>query len=370
MAAERAAGVSLQPGGRIAILGGGQLGRMLAMAAARLGLHCTIYSDSDDSPAFEVADRAIRGSYEDLAALGELARTCDVLTYEFENVPVAAARHLEGRIPVRPGPRALEVAQDRLTEKRFMEACGLPVAPYRPVDDVAMLETALSELGGAAILKTRRLGYDGKGQVNIAPGEDCAAALAEIDRAPAVLEKRVAFHCEVSVLVARATDGSMVFYDCPRNRHEGGILRVSSVPSGLDEPVLELARDHARAVAEALDYVGVLAVEMFYLGPQASAPLLINEMAPRVHNSGHWTMDACLCDQFENHIRAVAGWPLGDPARLVDVEMHNLIGADVNEVPEILREAGAVLHLYGKAEARPGRKMGHVNRFRGGSGNC
>jgi len=362
-AAARQAHGPLAPGSRIAILGGGQLGRMLAMSAARLGFHCTIYSDADNNPAFEVADRAIRGSYGDFDALSQMARTCDVLTYEFENVPVAPARHLASSIAVRPCSRALEISQDRLAEKRFLESCGLPVGPYRAVSDANELASALAELNAPALLKTRRFGYDGKGQIAIEPGDDCEAAIAAIGAAPAVLEKRLAFDCELSVIAVRGVGGDTAFYDCPRNVHKSGILRVSTVPSGLGADIGAQAQRFARTVLEALDYVGVVAVELFFLGADAPQPLLINEIAPRVHNSGHWTQDVCVCDQFENHIRAIAGWPLGPTGRFADVEMHNLIGSEVAQALDIAADPSAVLHLYGKTDARPGRKMGHLNKI-------
>jgi 5-(carboxyamino)imidazole ribonucleotide synthase len=353
----------LEPGSTIGILGGGQLGRMLAMAAAKLGLRTHIYCDEPKCPAFDVSALRTVGDYTDLDRLSAFAATVDAVTYEFENVPVDAARHLSALVPVRPGPRALEVAQDRLVEKRFISELGVPVAPFAQVDSAAELEAAVQRFSGPGILKTRHFGYDGKGQVGIAPGDDPAAALAAIGNAPAILEQRLSFACEVSVLVVRGSDGVMDFYDIPQNTHADGILRRSVVPSPLRQADADFARAMARRVAEALDYVGVLAVEMFYMGAGREQPLLVNEIAPRVHNSGHWTMDACPVSQFENHIRAVAGWPLGSTSRHSDAEMVNLIGRDVQAWPEIVSDPGALLHLYGKREARNGRKMGHVNRL-------
>lgn len=354
----------LPPGSTIGILGGGQLGRMLAMAAAKLGLKAHIYCDEPNCPAFDVTPLHTVGGYTDLDRLSAFAATVGVVTYEFENVPVEAARHLSGLVPVRPPARALEVAQDRLTEKQFISRLGVPVAPFAQVDGSGDIAAALRRFSGPGILKTRRLGYDGKGQVGVAPGDDPAAALAAIGDAPAILEKRLSFACEVSVLAVRAGDGTIAFYDSPENTHSGGILRRSVVPSPVGEALADRARGMARKIAEGLSYVGVLAVELFYMGPQADEPLLVNEIAPRVHNSGHWTMDACPVSQFENHIRAVAGWPLGTTVRHSDAEMVNLIGQDVNAWPEIAAEPGASLHLYGKREPRDGRKMGHVNRLR------
>ncbi|MEO1265048.1 MAG: 5-(carboxyamino)imidazole ribonucleotide synthase [Pseudomonadota bacterium] len=360
----------LPPGSTIAILGGGQLGRMLAGAAARLGFRCHVYSDAAEAPATEVATLSVRGAYDDLAALDRFAAHADVLTYEFENVPVAAAEHLAKSLPLRPGVKPLAVAQDRLTEKTFLESIGLPVAPFAAIDSAADLKAALSAFTSAAILKTRRLGYDGKGQINVQPSSDAAAAFATIEELPAVLEQRIAFDCEISVIAVRGLDGEVRTYDCPRNTHAGGILRVSQVPSRVDQAVTDAAKRMAGRVAEALDYVGVLAVEFFVLpvagGRAADARLIINEIAPRVHNSGHWTMDGCLVCQFENHIRAIAGWPLGPTERRADVEMVNLIGDDFHAWPKWAATADAAVHLYGKRDARPGRKMGHVNRLGAG----
>jgi 5-(carboxyamino)imidazole ribonucleotide synthase len=355
----------LAPGSTIGILGSGQLGRMLALAAARLGLKTHIYCE-ESGPAFDVATRTSKGGFNDEAALSAFAAEVDAVTYEFENVAVSTARHLARLVPVRPNAKALEVAQDRLTEKAFIAGLGIPVAPFRAIDRPEEIGAALAELAAPAILKSRRLGYDGKGQAGVAPGEDAAAAWASIGKVPAVLEQRLTFALELSQLVVRSATGELAFYDAPRNTHEGGILRRSVVPSGLAETDLARARDIAGRIAEALDYVGVLAVEMFHLGPEApeAARLIVNEIAPRVHNSGHWTIEACAISQFENHMRAVAGWPLGSTARHSDAEMVNLIGPEALDWQRLAAEPGAALHLYGKREARPGRKMGHVTRLR------
>lgn len=353
----------LPPGSIIGILGGGQLGRMLALAAARLGFKTLVYSDDPDSPAFEVTSRAMHGGYGDLPHLETFARQVDVVTYEFENVPVEAARHIDTIVPVRPGARALEVAQDRLVEKQFVADLGIAVAPFAEVSHRRDLMAALARFDAPAILKTRRLGYDGKGQIGLAPDADAAAAVAALGHRAAILEQRLAFAFETSVLVVRGLDGAIVFYDCPRNTHSGGILRRSIVPCALPHQAVEEARRMARAIAEALGYVGVLAVEMFYMGAGASPALVVNEIAPRVHNSGHWTLDACGCSQFESHIRAVAGWPLGSAERHSDATMDNLIGEEVERWPELAAEPGVCVHLYGKREAREGRKMGHVTRL-------
>lgn len=353
----------LPPRSVIGILGSGQLGRMLALAASRLGLRVHIYAD-DSGPAFDVAEMHAIGGYANLPRLDEFARTCDVVTYEFENVPVAAAEHLSKRLPVRPGPKALAVAQDRIVEKTFIAGLGLPVAPFAALLSAADLATAERTMGGwntFAILKTARLGYDGKGQIPVAAVGDLSQAYAALNKVPAVLEKRIPFAYEVSVLVVRGLDGTTLCYDVPRNEHAGGILRRSTVPSGLSAAVERRACEIASRIANALDYVGVLGVEMFYLGPDAPEPLVVNEIAPRVHNSGHWTMDACAIGQFENHIRAIAGWPLGIPERHSDARMLNLIGDEADDWARLAAEPGACLHLYGKREAREGRKMGHVN---------
>lgn len=359
---------ALPPGSTIGILGGGQLGRMLAMAAARLGLKCHIYSDHS-GPAFDVAAVSTVGTYEDLDAVRRFAETVDVVTYEFENVPYVTAQAAASIKPVRPGVKALEVAQDRLVEKTFISALGIPVAPFAPVDCDSTLDHAVQKLGLPAILKTRRLGYDGKGQMRLARPADLAAARGTIGNAPAILEGMVEFKLEVSVLVVRGLGGEMRFYDVPHNTHADGILDTSTVPSPVSRKTRESATAIAGAIASALDYVGVLAVEMFYCGENAPHPLIVNEIAPRVHNSGHWTIDACAVNQFENHIRAVAGWPLGPTDRHSDAVMTNLIGADVEAWEALASEPAAGLHLYGKNDPRPGRKMGHITRIRPTTGD-
>jgi 5-(carboxyamino)imidazole ribonucleotide synthase len=353
----------LPPGSTIGILGGGQLGRMLALAAARLGLRAHIFADAP-GPAFEVAAATTLGMYHDRSALDRFAHRVDVVTYEFENVPVDAAAHVAELRPVRPGPNALSVAQDRLTEKRFLSQLGIQMTDFAEIHGPDDLARALAYLAPPAVLKTRRLGYDGKGQVTLKPGADVAAAWSAVGAQPAILEQCVAFAFEVSVLLVRGLDGALACYDVPVNIHEGGILRRSKVPSDLPEAKTRHAQQIAAKIAAALNYVGVLAVEMFYLGPGPGDRLLVNEIAPRVHNSGHWTIEACAVSQFENHIRAVAGWPLGSPERHSDAEMLNLIGQDAHNWLTLAAEPGACLHLYGKREAREGRKMGHLTRLR------
>lgn len=353
--------MSLEYGDTIGILGDGQLGRMLAGAAARLGFRTISYGPGEDSPAGQVTTRHVTAGYDDTGALTEFAGACDVVTVEFENVPVSAAETvIAAGTPFRPGANALSVAQDRVEEKRFLEDAGIACAPWRAVSSLEDLAAAHAALGPDAILKTRRDGYDGKGQVRLSAGSDLAAAWQEIGARPAILEGFVDFHAEISAVVARGLDGMTVSYVPSRNIHQGGILRRSIVPPGLPESVTDRAWAFATRLAERLDYVGVLALEFFVLH---DGSLLANEFAPRVHNSGHWTPEACLTGQFENHIRAVAGWPLGKASLLHGAEMENLIGEDAAApVKELL--ARGQLTLYGKREIRAGRKMGHLVRLR------
>ncbi len=355
---------ALLPGSTIGILGSGQLGRMLAMAAARLGFRCHVYGDSA-GPAFDVSVQSTVGAYDDVAAVSAFAAAVSVVTYEFENVPLTAASAAALKAPLRPGAKALEIAQDRLVEKTFISDLGIPVAPFAAVSSEADFKSALEITGGGqAILKTRRLGYDGKGQARISGGEVLGDAFTALGGGETILEGHVPFDFEVSVLVVRGAGGEIAFYDIPLNTHRDGILDTSSVPSPLPAHHTARAREIAAAIAEALDYTGVLAVEMFYSAAEGAEALIVNEIAPRVHNSGHWTIDACAVSQFENHIRAVAGWPLGPTDRHSDAVMQNLIGADIDAWPQLAAEASAGLHLYGKNDARPGRKMGHITRIR------
>lgn len=347
----------LPPGSVIGILGGGQLGRMLSLAAARLGLRCHVFDPDPRAPAGQVAEAHIVAAYEDPTALGSFAAAVDVVTYEFENIPTAALDTLEATVPIRPGRQALAVSQDRLAEKQWLSDLGLDVAPFARVDGLESLQDAVARLGCPAILKTRRFGYDGKGQVRIDAPEDAPAAFEAMAGAPAVLEGVVAFTSEISVIGARGADGGVACFDPGQNVHEGGILRTTTVPASVPGGVATDAVLLAGRILGALDYVGVLGVELFV----TPGGLVVNEIAPRVHNSGHWTQDACLIDQFEQHMRAVAGWPLGDGRRHSNAVMTNLIGAGADDWPELA--AGGGLHLYGKTEARPGRKMGHLNRI-------
>ena len=349
---------ALAPGGRIGILGGGQLGRMLSVAASRLGLTTHIYEPGANPPAGHVAATVTTAPWDDADALRAFAADVDVITYEFENIPAATLDLLESLRPVRPGRRALSVSQDRLVEKQFLNGLGLATAPFADVPDAAALDAALATIGAPAILKTRTLGYDGKGQARIKAPGDATAALAQMNGAPAILEGFVSFTHEVSVIAARGLDGSVACFDPGENVHRDGILHTTTVPARLTQAQRMDAVLLAGRILNALDYVGVLGVELF-VTPQG---LIVNEIAPRVHNSGHWTQAGCAVDQFEQHIRAVAGWPLGDGQRHVDVVMENLIGDDVTRVPALSRVRDTQIHLYGKGAPRPGRKMGHVNR--------
>jgi len=355
---------SLAPGATIGILGGGQLGRMLSVAAARLGYKTCIFEPAGDCPAGHVANYHFRAAYEDEDALRAFAAAADVITFEFENIPAAALDLLGTLAPVRPGRRALKVSQDRLVEKAALADMGLATAPFAAVDDAEDLAEALAEIGTPGILKTRRFGYDGKGQVRIDGPEGAQAALDAMDGAPAIYEGFVAFSHEVSVIAARGLSGEVACFDPGENLHEGGILRRTTVPARLSAAQRADAALLAGRILNALDYVGVMGVELFV----TEGALIVNEIAPRVHNSGHWTQAGCAVDQFEQHIRAVAGLPLGDGSRHADVEMENLIGDDIDRLPALLRDPRAGLHLYGKAEARAGRKMGHVNRVTGAPG--
>jgi len=347
------------PGGTIGIVGGGQLGRMLAMAAARLGLKSCIYNDAPDAPAFLVTPQSLVAPYDDLNMLAAFADACDVVTFEFENLPAHAIAHMAEHVTVRPGAHALAMTQDRLTEKTFVEKLGLKTAPFFEVSSVEQAHDAFAKLNGNGILKTRRFGYDGKGQAKVTSAEETAKAFESFKGAPAILEGFVDFSFEASVVAARGGDGAFAAYDPPENDHEHHILRRSTVPSRLSVAQVSQAKAIAKKIGDALEYVGVFAVELFV---GANGELLVNEIAPRVHNTGHWTIEACQCSQFEQHIRAVAGWPLGDPVRHANAVMENVIGAEADAWQALA--SGGALHLYGKTESRPGRKMGHVTRLK------
>jgi len=355
-------GGPLRPGSTIGIIGGGQLGRMLAMAAARLGYRTLILEPQEDCPAAQVANGQIVAAYDDKDALETLARTSAVVTYEFENVPVAAAQQLERSVAVYPPSRALEVSQDRLVEKTFLNGAGIATARFQTVDSPAALATALNAFGDEGVLKTRRMGYDGKGQHLFRKGDSQKVSdiFASLGGVTLILESLVPFDREISIIAARAVDGRVATYDPAENVHRNGILHTSTVPTAISPQTAGNAQAAAAKILAALDYVGVIGVEFFVL-PDGS--LLVNEIAPRVHNSGHWTEAACAVSQFEQHIRAIAGLPLGGVERHSDCVMENLIGEDVLRVEALAAEKDLVLHLYGKAEARPGRKMGHFTRL-------
>lgn len=342
----------LQPGSTIGILGGGQLGRMLSVAASRLGLKTHIFEPGAEPPAGQVADAITTADYDDLEALSAFASSVDVITYEFENIPTEALDHLETLNPIHPNRRALATSQDRTIEKEFLQKLGLNVAPFSSVDTLEELQAALAKIGTPSILKTRRFGYDGKGQIRLDSIAEAATAFSALKGAPAVLEGFVQFEREISVIAARSLSGEVSCYDPGENVHRSGILHTTKVPAQLSLSQKTDAVILAGRILNALDYVGVMGVELFV----TASGLIVNEIAPRVHNSGHWTQNGCLVDQFEQHIRAVAGWPLADGQRHSDVVMTNLIGDDPYSTA-----ADVGLHLYGKGESRPGRKMGHVN---------
>ena len=354
--------VKLRPGDTIGILGGGQLGRMLAMAASRLGFKCQVFSPDPDSPAFDVVLHATCAEYADVEALELFANDVDVITYEFENVPAAAAMVLAARRPVLPDYKVLETTQDRLAEKDFAARLGIATAAYADVSSVEGLRTAIARIGLPAVIKTRRFGYDGKGQAIIRDGDDLDRVWIELATKSAILEAFIPFEREISVIAARGADGHVECYDVTENQHGDHILKISRVPAAISDALAEQARGIAETIANALNYIGVLAVEMFVVAGDNGPALLVNEIAPRVHNSGHWTLDGASVSQFEQHIRAVAGWPLGKPVRHGAVTMTNLIGDDVLGYEKWLTIPGATVHLYAKGAPRPGRKMGHVTQ--------
>jgi 5-(carboxyamino)imidazole ribonucleotide synthase len=353
-------GAVLEAQATIGILGGGQLGRMLALAAARLGFKCHVFAPNPDSPAFDVVHRVTCADYTDTQALDRFAANVDVVTYEFENVPAESATFLAARVPVLPDPQVLATTQDRLAEKIFVSGLGIRTADFAAVGEPGELAAAIETIGRPAVLKTRRFGYDGKGQATIRDGTDPQAAWREVGGQPCILEAFVPFEREVSVIAARGKDGGVECFDVTENEHRDHILKISRVPATISANAAQEARRIAEIIAQAFNYVGVLAVEMFV--QRGSGELLVNEIAPRVHNSGHWTLDGASVSQFEQHIRAVAGWPLAKPIRRGRVEMTNLIGSEVEDFRRWLEVPGAAVHLYGKAAVRPGRKMGHVTR--------
>jgi 5-(carboxyamino)imidazole ribonucleotide synthase len=351
----------LAPGSTIGILGGGQLGRMSALAAAALGYRCHVFGPEADSPGMQVAASRTVADYADTAALARFAAAVDVVTFEFENVPAATLDALAPLVPCRPGVEALRIGQDRIAEKTFLQSAGIPVGPWRAVHGPAELEAAVAALGLPAVLKTTRMGYDGRGQAVLRAPGDAEAAFARLSPHPLILEALIPFEREVSAIAARGLDGTVVTFDLAENRHADHILDLTIAPAPVPDAIAARARAHVAALAAALDLVGVLALEMFLL---PDGRLLANEMAPRPHNSGHWTMDACRHGQFELHVRAVAGLPLPEPGRHADSVMKNLVGPeDFAAWPQLAARGDVALHLYGKAEARKGRKLGHATRI-------
>tara|TARA_B100001057_G_scaffold389277_1_gene396982 strand:- start:366 stop:1439 length:1074 start_codon:yes stop_codon:yes gene_type:complete len=349
----------LKTGEVIGILGGGQLGRMLSVAAARLGLRTHIYEPAENPPAADVAHQVTTAQYEDTSALISYAKSIDVVTYEFENIPTSALDILEQHTVIRPGREVLRVSQDRLIEKSYLNNLGLKTAPFTAVNSLGTLIAAISDIGPPAILKTRRFGYDGKGQIRLTDASDLPKIWEKFERQDMILEGFVAFTHEVSVIGARSSDGNIACFDPGENVHRNGILHTTTLPARLSASQRTDAILMTAKIMNALDYVGVMAVELF-VTPQG---LTVNEIAPRVHNSGHWTQNGCVVDQFEQHIRTVAQWPLGDGARHSNVVMENLIGADIERVEALAKDSNIALHLYGKADVKPGRKMGHFNRI-------
>ncbi|HSV02591.1 MAG TPA: 5-(carboxyamino)imidazole ribonucleotide synthase [Phenylobacterium sp.] len=358
----RPAVLPLAPGSTLGILGGGQLGRMLAQAAGRLGLDVAVLDPEPDGPAARVSAHAITAAYDDPKALQALADLAGVVTFEFENVPAAAVAQLADiGVEVAPGPLALKVSQDRFEEKSFLNAHGAPTVAFAPASSPDEAVAAIDEVGAPALMKTRREGYDGKGQRWVEHAPAAARAFAELGGGPVILEAAAGFRRELSIIAARARDGATAVYPLAENHHEGGVLRRSLAPAQAASAVVDQAERIAARVLAGLDYVGVIGIELFEM---EDGRLLVNEIAPRVHNTGHWTLDGCEVDQFEQHIRAVAGWPLGPTHAIARVEMVNLLGDEMQGWLRLAHEPETRLHLYGKREAKPGRKMGHVNRVK------
>jgi 5-(carboxyamino)imidazole ribonucleotide synthase len=352
----------LPPGSTLGIVGGGQLGRMLALAAARLGFDVAVLERDADSPAGRVAAHCIVGAYTDRAALEQLAALASVVTYEFENVPAEAVLTLQGLgVETAPGPEALAVAQDRVAEKQFLNASGAPTVAFASADSADEAMGAAAVMGAPLLMKTRREGYDGKGQRWVEHPADAGAAFEALGGVPVILEAPADFVRELSIIAARGRDGATAIYPLSENHHEGGILRRSLAPARISQKLADQAERIAVRILEGLNYVGVVGIELFEL---RDGRLLVNEIAPRVHNTGHWTQDGCEVDQFEQHIRAVAGWPLGPTAAVARVEMLNLLGDEAETWAKLAHEPETRLHLYGKREAKPGRKMGHVNKLK------
>jgi 5-(carboxyamino)imidazole ribonucleotide synthase len=350
----------LTPGATIGIMGGGQLGRMTALAAARLGYRCHVFADEPDSPAAQVCGASTVADFTDSEALARFAGAVDMATFEFENIPADAVRRVAALKPVFPRPEILEIAQDRLREKSFLRSIGVETTDYRKIAGPAALGQGMRELGSPAVLKTVRLGYDGKGQVTVTPETNVEEAWRRMGGKVGILEAFVDFSCEISVIVARGSEGAWATYPAVENQHVNHILDTTIAPARIPLETAARAEAIARRVAEKLDLIGVLAVEMFVT---RSGEVLVNELAPRPHNSGHWTIDACVTSQFEQLVRAICGLPLGSVTPHSDAVMKNLLGDDVGKWRDALDDPLAKLHLYGKTETQPGRKMGHVTRL-------
>ena len=350
------------PAHRLGILGGGQLGRMSALAAARLGIECVALTPETDAPIAPVCTETIVADYQDATALARLAERVDVVSYEFENIPVATVRQLGQQVPVYPSEHLLSVSQDRLIEKQFLNDAGIATTAWAPATTQAVVTVKLTQWGHRwGIVKTARLGYDGKGQYRIGPGDEIAAIQACHPEMPLILEAPVDFKAEISVIIARDVFGTMVTYGPMLNEHRDHILARTLAPAPIPADQAARAIEMTEALARSVDLIGVLALEMFVT---RRGEILANEIAPRTHNSGHWSIDACAVSQFENHIRAVTGRPVAPPTQVCPAEMINLIGDDVGAAGRYLAEPGACVHLYGKREARAGRKMGHVTVLR------
>lgn len=355
--------IMVPPGGTIGILGGGQLGRMLAMAATELGFRTCIFTDMSDSPALDVSSTHICASFDDAAAIADFTARIDVATFEFENIPSQAIHAIARAKPIFPDAHALDISNDRLTEKQFITGLDIATAGFWQVDSLEDLTKAFQQSNAPAILKTRRFGYDGKGQVKIKHADELDASWQVIGGNPAILEAFVPFEKELSVILARAQDGTIKVFEPGENHHENHILATTTLPATISTSTRKDALNIATKIAETLDYVGILAIELFLESTPQGDVLRVNEIAPRVHNSGHWTLDGAVTSQFEQHIRAIAGWPLGDVTRHSDIVMTNLIGSDVENWRTLAQQPNTKIHLYGKSEIKAGRKMGHINQF-------
>lgn len=354
--------MTLDTGSTIGIIGGGQLARMLAFAAFQFGYKVAIFEPQEGCPASQVTDQHFCASYDDEVALTEFAKACDIVTFEFENIPVGAVKAIEKHVKIFPNPTALQYTQDRLSEKQFVNSLGLQTAPFYDINSLEDLDVAIKQSGLPAILKTRRFGYDGHGQFVIKSADETQKAWDLLGHNPCVLEGMVDFSFETSIILTRGQDGEILYFPNSQNMHKDGILRKSVVPSPLTYEQVEECQEIGRKIAEALGYVGTIAVEIFVTPHQ----LIVNEIAPRVHNSGHWTIEGCKTSQFEAHIRAICGLPLGSSALMArGVEMENLLGEEILHAFKLAADGNCFVHIYGKDKIKAGRKMGHVTRLFG-----